>query len=161
MLAIESANGTGKGCDRETSGSNEREDLEEILPKIAFHLEKAGKSFRALETFFQAGCVLEKKGLVGCVTMFQKCMELSKSIGDECSEFMRASYSLHLSRNLVEIGNNRDAAIIAKTALEMLEEKVTFSYWGLGEACVALWFDGICWTGWTGHPNVGSEDLAE
>lgn len=51
----------------------ERRDNEgEVLPKIAHHLEKAGKALAAIEYYYRAGITLENNGLEGSGEMISE-----------------------------------------------------------------------------------------
>ena len=62
----------------------------ELLPKIASHMERAGKLLAALELYFKAGRTLAQAGISSATTMFRTCIELSEKLGDEVSQFMLA-----------------------------------------------------------------------
>ena len=72
---------------------------DEMLPKIASHLEKAGKRVKALDFFFRSGQSLSRGGLEGAIGMFQRCLILSDELGDDVSSYMRAVYGVGFERN--------------------------------------------------------------
>ena len=121
--------------------SNEKE----ILPKIALHLERAGKKLRAVDFYFRAGSALSSQGLVSAGRMFHKCLALSKSLGDSVSGFMRARYSLAAAKELVYSGRFEEAVPIALSALEIMGEgAITPSAWNIGVELCSLWMRETC-----------------
>ena len=130
----------------------------ELFPKIAHHLEHAGKKLKALEYYFGAGRALEESGLVGAADMFQQCLVISEVLGDECSSFMRAEYAFHLSHALISSGQNAQAQEAAKQTLNLLGEDVNPSTWNLLSGLTVLWLeDNTCW----GTSEVAASELKE
>ena len=99
----------------------------ELLPKIAFHLEKAEKNLSALEFYFRAGRVASRNGLHGASEFFQKCSELAEKLGDDVSTFMRATYQYKLAKTLIDDANFGKAKEVSAKALALLEADVTAS----------------------------------
>ena len=111
----------------------------ELYPKIAYHLRCAGKKIKALEFYFKAGRSLARSGLVGASDLFEQCLVIANSLGDECSDFMKAEYAFHLAKALLSNGQNVKSQEAARQALELLGEDSNYSDWTLLSGLTWLW----------------------
>ncbi len=116
----------------------------DILPKIASHLKEANKRLKSLDFFFRAGRAMSEQGLEGAIDMFRSCLELSDSLGDDVSTFMRAEYLFYLASDLMEVARSTEAANSLKDALELLGEEPDPSTWDIATGICALLFPWCC-----------------
>ena len=122
--------------------------LQEILPKLSRHLVAAGKRLKGLEMSFRAGRSFAKSGSAEAVNMFRQCLELSETLGDDVSTFMKATYGYHLAVAMVP-DQNVEALQIMKIALEQLGDVVSPSKWNIAVAIAEMWFrESCCCLGW-------------
>ena len=144
----------------------QQRSLAGALPKMALHFERAGKRLRALELYFQAGRVLSRNGIDGSAEMFLKCDELASDLGDDVSQYMRATYLFHYSTAIASEGNTTDGLRAAVRSIEFLGESVVPSTFNLAfefltlylsDSCLCCFFGGGSRDGGGGATVVGAD----
>ena len=118
---------------------------QEALPKIAMHLEKAGKELRALDFYFKAFTILDQSGSKAAIQMLRKCVSLAETLGDSVSSFQLCEFQYNIARILIESGEVNEALDMIGSALDLLDESCSPSVLSIFGDLASLWLhESLC-----------------
>ena len=130
----------------------------EVLPKIAFHLEAAGEMVRAVEVYYSAGKLLSNHGVKVASDMFQKCIGLAETLGDDVSKVRLAEYKYDYALDAMGHGRSKEALAVSKEALRSLGEDAAATTFGTVQGLALFWFQqSLCCLG-GGRTSTLSKD---
>ena len=137
---------------RRSSVGPRSQEIQDSIPKIAWHLFSAKKRLQSLEYYFRAGLLLSKEGRGAAVDMFRKCDTIAEELGDEVSDYMRARYKFRLCTSFCDRGFFHQCLDVGVQALHLLGDKddKSPSTFRVGASMAALWLNNAlrgCWCG--------------
>ena len=99
---------------------------------IAYHLERAGKLSKAINFYFRAGKSLLKNGSDAARDAFEQCNYLAELLGEEISQYMRATYSYELLNYCFDSGYFHECWAVGQRSLKMLGGEMPISDFNTG-----------------------------